>query len=343
MANTYYENFVLQNKLTDILNTKLNVKSLMTIDSDLTESAGMKKTIHKYTYSGTVETVAEGDGNTTTGEITYTPVEYEVEVAQQRFSYTDEAFMKNPIVVDGSMEGAATTMVNDMNTKFFAQLAEATLEQAYSTFDYDVIVDAISQMNLEDENGLFLIIGTDMKATIRKDEDFKSKELGKIITSGQIGTISGVPVIVSKLVPANVTYLATSEAVTLFTKKESEVAQEREENTRTNTVYLRKVNLVALTDATKLVAILPYITAPVITTESLTAGDDVAFAGTCVSGATVTVYKNGTALATATVNSTSWTYTIATAAEGEVYSVVASKANYAAKASATSLTVQAAG
>lgn len=252
--NTTYENFVIENKLTDLLNTKLNTKSLMTIDNSLTESAGMIKKINVYTYTGKVEKLAKGAKNTTRGAISYESKPYTVEVAQQVFDYYDEEFMQDPVVLDMGMEGASTLMVNDMNEKYFAELAKATTSLEYpngTKITYDTIVDAIAKLNIEDESGLFLIIGVDLKADIRKDADFKSKELGKIIADGAIGTISGVPVICSKLVPAKTAYLATKEAVTLFTKKDSEVEQERDAEARKNTVIMRKVNLVALTDNTK--------------------------------------------------------------------------------------------
>ena len=108
-------------------------------------------------------------------------------------------------------------------------------------------------MNIEDEAGLFLIIGTGLKAEIRKDTDFKASRLGEILYNGQIGDICGVPVVVSKLCPADTAYLATKEAVTCFVKKDSEVEQARDAETRTNTVIMRKVNLIALTDETKVV------------------------------------------------------------------------------------------
>lgn len=110
-------------------------------------------------------------------------------------------------------------------------------------------------MNLEDESGLMLLIGPDLKAQIRKDPDFKAKELGKVIADGAIGTLSGVPVIVSKRVPEATAYLFTKEAITYFTKKQSEIEQERDADTRTNSIYMRRVGIVALTDATKIVKI----------------------------------------------------------------------------------------
>ena len=256
MANTVYPNFVLESRLSDLLNTKLNTRSLMTIDDSLTESAGMIKKINTYTYTGKVEKVTKGNKNTTRGAVSYTTKQYEVEVSQQVFDYYDEEFMQDPKVVEMGMNGASTLMVNDMNEKYFAELKKATLNHKYTDkFSYDAVVDAIQLMNLEDEAGLFLIIGTDLKAEVRKDPDFKAARQGEILFNGQIGNISGVPVLVSKLVPKDTAYLATKEAVTLFTKKDSEVEQERDGEIRQNTIIMRKVNLVALTDATKVVKI----------------------------------------------------------------------------------------
>lgn len=78
MANTVYENFVLESKLKDILSTKLNTKTLMTIDNSLTESAGMIKKVNTYTYTGTVEKLAKGAKNTQRGAITYESTPYTV-------------------------------------------------------------------------------------------------------------------------------------------------------------------------------------------------------------------------------------------------------------------------
>lgn len=256
MAHKLYPNFVLENKITEILNTKLAVRNLMTIDQSLSAEAGMKKVINKYTYNGGVETLAMGEGNTTSGEVSFTPVEYVVETTQGHFFYYDEQVMTDPMVVDVAMNGQATVMVNDINSRYFEELAKANLVQNYTTkFSYEAVVDAIALMNIEDESGLFLVIGNDLKAVIRKDADFKSAQMGEILFNGQIGTICGVPVIVSKLTPAGEAYLATKEAITLFVKKESEVEQERDANVRKNDVYMRKVNVMALTDATKVVKI----------------------------------------------------------------------------------------
>lgn len=253
-----YQNFVLESKLTDLLSTKMNARNYMTIDDSLTQEAGMKKIVNVYNYTGAVEAVEEGKGNTVRGAISFTPATYTVGVKQQVFDYTDEQFMTDPTVLDMGMNGASTLMVNDLTTAYFAELAKATLEQTYpldGTISYDTVVDAISKMELEDESGLFITIGTDLKAALRKDADFVASKQGEILYTGQIGTIAGIPVVVSKAVAEGVAYVADKSAVTFFTKKESEVEQERDGEKRTNTVIMRKVGVVALTDATKVVKI----------------------------------------------------------------------------------------
>jgi len=258
MANTPYENIVLSNKITSILNTKLNTKPLMTIDSDLTVSAGMTKTINVYTYTGTVEELAEGAGNTVTGTADYVDTDYTVKTSQQKASYTDEKIMKDPTFIDTIIKGMADKMVNKINADYFAELAKVTLGVTYAkdgAISYNTVVDAVAKMEFEDESGLFLIINSGMLADLRKDTLFVSAKLGEILFKGQIATICGMPVILSNLCPAGVSYVAHKDAVTLFIKKDVTVADERDEDTRTNFAFARMVNLIALTDATKVVKI----------------------------------------------------------------------------------------
>lgn len=254
MAHKLYDNFVLESKLQELLETKLNTRSLMTIDNSLTAAAGVIKKINVYTYAGAVEKVGLGEKNTVRGQVTFVQKQYEVEVAQQVADYHDEQYMQDPKILDVILAGQAAAMTNDMNHKYFAELKKATLNHQYTgTLKYDDVVDAISLMNLEEETGLFLIIGVDLKAEIRKDPDFKAAKQGELLFHGQIGNICGVPVIVSKKVDTATAHLATKEAVTCFVKKESEVEQDRDKERRINTIIGRKVNLVALTDDTKTV------------------------------------------------------------------------------------------
>ena len=252
MANTVYNNFVLEEKINDLLTTAVNHRSLMTIDTSLAENAGMKKTINTYTYNGQAEAVAERAGNTSAGAVSFTSKDYNVALLQQTADYTDEDIMKDDTVLDVLMKGAAQVMTNKLTADFYAALAaESAIGATAGNFGYEHIVDAIAEMNVEDESQLVLLINPAQKATIRKDADYKSAQLGEVIYNGMVGTLAGIPVVVSKAVPKDTGYLLTKEAVTCFMKKDSEVEQERDGGKRINYVYMRNAYVIAVTDATK--------------------------------------------------------------------------------------------
>lgn len=255
MAHTIYENVVLSNKVNDILATQVNLNNYMTIDNSLASEAGMKKVINVYTASGAVEELGMGEGNTGAIEVSFTPVEYEVKTFQGKFAFYDEQEMTDPMVVDTGLKGAADSMTNEFIARAIAEFEKASLEAPAAAWSFDAVVDAIAKMNLENEDGLFLLVSPADKAAIRKAlKDDLSYSEGYART-GYIGSVAGVPVIVSKAVDAGKGYLATKDAVTLFIKKDSETEYERDADKRNNTYWVRKVAVVALTDATKAVKI----------------------------------------------------------------------------------------
>ena len=99
-AHVLYDNKVLENRITNLVNTNLEVRSLMTIDYSLTTEAGLTKTVHKYTYSGKVEKLAKGAKNSERGKVTFESVDYTVNRYQQTYDYNDMDVMKDPMVVD---------------------------------------------------------------------------------------------------------------------------------------------------------------------------------------------------------------------------------------------------
>ena len=261
MANVVFDNKVIESVAKDLLTTSLNTRSLMTIDTELAESAGMLKTVNTYTYTGEAEELANGVGNTASkrGSISYTGKDYRVKLCQQAYDYTDEEAMKDPFIVDGMMKGAVQVMTNKMTSDFISAItgSEVTLGVTFAkngALNYDVIVDAISTLNLEDESQLFILIPNKWKAALRKDADYKSAMMGQVIYNGQIGTICGIPVIATKAL-TDKAFVMTKEAVKLFIKKDVEVEPDRNPDTRKNSVYLRATYLVALADATKICSI----------------------------------------------------------------------------------------
>ena len=252
MANTVYANKVLEAKAQDLLTTSVNARSLMSIDTDLTQNAGMTKTINVYTYEGTAEELEVGKGNTNRGSISYEGKDYNVKLVQQAFDYFDEDYMKDNTIVDNMLKGASQVMVNKMTSDFVAELAKANLTSTFETFGYEAIVDGISGLNIEDESEVFVVIPNAWKADIRKDEDYKSARMGEVIYNGQVGTVAGIPVIATKAL-TDAAYVMTKEAVKLFMKKDVEVEQDRDADIRQNSVYLRTAYICALVDGTKIV------------------------------------------------------------------------------------------
>ena len=253
MAHTIYENFVLENKMEDLLTTAVDMNAYMTADTSLTENAGMKKKVNTYTATGNVQELGMGEGNTEDIEVSFITNEYEVGTTQGRTYYYDEQEMTDPYAIDVALKGLADIMTNDLTTKAINEFKKATMVQYGVTWVFDNIVDAIAKMNLEKEEGLFLLINPAQQAAFRKNLKDDLKYVEGFVRAGYIGTVCGVPVIISKAVPVGEAYLATREAITCFIKKGNEIEQERDANTRKNTIFARKVMLVALTNATKVV------------------------------------------------------------------------------------------
>ena len=250
MAFTGYENFIIENKMTDLVNSELNVRSLMTIDYSLAEAAGLKKVINKYTYTGKVEKLAKGAKNTTKGGVTFTPKEYTVERYQQTYTYNDMDVMQDPYLIDVASKGASVLMANEIKEEYFAELAKISNSSEYTEFNYAAIVDALATINKEVETDMFVIMGNDLRAAIRKDADFIASKQGEILYTGQFGTICGLPVLFSKLVPEGTAYITKKDAVKFFVKKEGSVEQDRDIESKDNTVVYERHGVMALVDDT---------------------------------------------------------------------------------------------
>lgn len=251
MAHTLFNNKVIEAKATDLLTTAVNTRSLLTVDNSLAEAEGMTKVINVYTYTGKVEKLEDGAKNSTRGSIAFVPAEYKVQRAQQVFDYTDTQYMTDNNVVDMSLEGANALMVNEMTADFYAECAKASLSHNAASIGYEAIVDAIAKLNIEDESKLFVVIPTAWKAEIRKDEDYKNARMGEVVYNGQVGTICGIPVIATNAL-TNEAYVMTNEAVKLFMKKDVEVEQDRDVETKTNTVVLASYYICALVNQNKI-------------------------------------------------------------------------------------------
>lgn len=263
MANTVFDNKVISSYAKEVLNTIISARNLMTIDTELTEKPGQVRTINAYTYTGKVQELDEGAGNTQSSTIAYVGKDYRVKTNQQKFSYTDEQIMKDDKVLGYAVDGAAKAMANKMFDDFLAALATTDSGTPLvpvvnfakgGKFGYTTVVDAIAEMELENENDLFLLVGPDYLAQIRKDANYIAARAGEVVYGGEVGSVCGVRIVLSKKI-SGCAYLMTKAAVTCFLKQDVEAATERDEDTRTTDMFLRAYYIVALTDATKAVKI----------------------------------------------------------------------------------------
>jgi hypothetical protein len=259
-AHELYTNEVIENKMTDLVNTALDVNALFTRDDSLATAAGLQKVVHTYEYDGKVEKLAKGAKNSIRGKVKYTPHTYVVERYQQTFDYNDMDVMQDPYFLDVASTGASTEMANEIRDEYFEQLALIGTEghgaantDTYSVLSYDVIVDALASIGREVENDMFIIMGLEGKRDIRKDEDYKSSRMGEILYTGQFGTIAGIPCLFTKheACKNGDVFITAKDQVKFFVKKDGSVEQDRDIETKDNTVVYERHGVMALVDTTK--------------------------------------------------------------------------------------------
>ena len=255
--NTVYDNFYLSNEIEDQYNSHLDLQQFCTVDNTLTGVAGMKRKINVYRATNGTEKLGVGEGNSKSITVTFTPEDYEILLAQNRFEYLDEEAMTDPMVVPTGTKHMGTDLFNTVNADIFAQFKNATLSVSASAPDFAAFVDAEAKLNLENLEGttIFGFVNPADMAKVRKalKEDLKYVEA--FAKQGYVGTVAGVNLFTKKDCTEGEIIIATKDAVTLFNKKGTEVEQERDGNIRKNSIYSRKYYLAALTDETKAVKI----------------------------------------------------------------------------------------
>ena len=156
MANVIYENYILANEIEDQFDSHLDLARFCTIDKTLEGVAGMKKIINRYSATDGTEKLAMGAGNTKNIEVDYTPEEYRILMAQNRFKYFDEQEMTDPMIVTTGVRHMAVDMFNTVNADVFAEFNKATLSHTASTPDFGCFADAAAELNVEALEGLGL-------------------------------------------------------------------------------------------------------------------------------------------------------------------------------------------
>ena len=264
MANQVYDNFFLSNTVEDQYNSHLDLQQFCTIDNSLVGTAGMKRIIHTYRATDGTEKLVVGAGNTKSIEVSYTPVEYVIALAQNRFVWNDEHAMSDPMLVPTGMKHAGTDMFNTVQADIYGEFAKTGLVVPATTPDFDAFVDASAALNLEnlEDVSIFAFVCPKDKAKVRKALKDDLKYVEEYAKHGYIGTVAGINLYTKADATEGEIVVATKEAVTIFNKKgvETEVItkgnrSENAANTRVNHAYSRKYYVVALTNESKAVKI----------------------------------------------------------------------------------------
>lgn len=257
MANTSYDNFYLSNEIEDQYQSHLDLQQFCTVDTTLTGEAGMTRKINVYKATDGTEKLAKGAGNSKAISVGFSAKEYKILLAQNRFQYYDEEAMADPMLVPVGTRHMGTDLFNTVNADVFAEFNNATLTVTAPALGFDAFVDAAALLKLENlENvTLFGFVCPADLAKLRKALKDDLKYVESFARTGYVGTVGGINLYTKKNAEAGTVIVATKDAVTLFTKRGTEVEQERDGNTRQNTVYSRKYYLAALTDETKAVKI----------------------------------------------------------------------------------------
>ena len=257
MANTIYENFFLSNTVEDQFNSHLDLQQFCTVDNTLVGTAGMKRIIHTYRATNGTEKLTVGQGNSKSIEVSYTPVEYEIALAQNRFDWNDEHVMTDPMLVPVGMKHAGTDMFNTVQGDIYGEFAKTGLEVSATAFDFDAFVDASAALNLEnvEDVEIFGFVCPKDKAKVRKALKDTLQYVEAYAKNGYIGTVAGINLYTKADATEGEIVVATKDAVTIFNKMGTEIEQERDANIRKNSTFSRKYYVVALTDESKAVKI----------------------------------------------------------------------------------------
>ena len=257
MNNVVYDNFFLSNEVEDQFNSHLDLQQFCTVDDSLVGTAGMKKIINTYRATNGTEKLTIGEGNTKSIEVSYTPEEYVIALAQNRFKWNDEHAMTDPMLVPVGMKHAGTDMYNTIQADIFTEFNKTGIEVKASAYNFDAFVDAVAALDLENDEdvNIFAFVCPADKAKVRKALKDDLKYVESYSKTGYIGTVAGVNLYTKKDATEGTIIVATREAVTIFNKKGVEMEQERDANTRVNSAYSRKYYVVALTNESKAIKI----------------------------------------------------------------------------------------
>lgn len=295
MALTKLENLVDPEVMADMVSAKLPKKikfsPIARIDTTLAGRPGSTITVPKYAYIGDAEDVAEGVAMGTT-VLTASTTQATVKKAGKAVEITDESVLSG--YGDPLGQGAnqlTMSIAAKVDNDGYDALCGATLvyDGTGAVIGYNGIVDADSKFEDEPDESIakVLFINPLQEATLRKDEDFKSKDKYPldVIMNGTIGSIAGAQVVKSKKVKKITYEISESGTITVVDDSVSETETAKHVDTvRANTLGSVKVGdkLKAVTTA--------YYACPLVVVSPQDPNEDPTADGVAEEEAAITIY-----------------------------------------------------
>lgn len=274
MALTKLENLINPEVMADMISAKIEnaivVEPFAKIDNTLSGQPGSKITVPKYLYIGDATDVGEGEEIEAT-QLKTSSEEYEIKKAAKGVELSDEAVLSGY----GNPVGETTRQLADsIRSKVEADCIEALGKgtQVYTdtgVISYAGIVKAIDLFNEELNTEKVMFINPEQVSTLRQDTDFISadKYNQEVIMKGEIGMIANARIVPSRRVKlVTDTYacpivqlendVRTEDdvpALTIFTKRETQVETERDTHHKKTFISADKHYVAALTNDSKVV------------------------------------------------------------------------------------------
>ena len=274
MAMTKLENLINPEVMADMISAKIENAIVVTpfakVDTTLAGQPGSKITVPHYNYIGDAVDVPEGE-NIEPTQLTADTVEYEIKKAGKGVDISDEAVLSgygNPIgeitsqlalSIRGKVEGDCVAVLGT---------AENTYD-AKGEISYAGIVNAIDMFNEELNTEKVMFVNPKQVSTLRLDENFISadKYNAQVIMKGEIGMIANTRIVASRRVVDNdgtyncpIVKLEADErteddipAITIYTKRETNVETERNTHNKTTFISADKHYVAALSNSAKVV------------------------------------------------------------------------------------------
>lgn len=260
--------------VSDMINAKVAKKAVMTgyikVDNTLEGNAGSTVTIPKWGYIGEAEDYAEGVP-IDTSKMAFTTAEYGIKKIGKGVRLTDEAQLSGygkPMATATNQIALAISEKLDNDRVAVLYDSKNVHDASTTVIKYASVVDGVDMFAEEETSKKVILVHSKQMTQLRKDPEFLAADKigAELLTSGAVGRIAGVDIVVSNKVKCEegVYYNpiiklnndAESEddmpAITYFLKRGNLVEHHREPGVADN-IICTAYGMPALTNESKVV------------------------------------------------------------------------------------------